>query len=69
LYAQWCEALDGPTDVRTPVIDWIGASVSHVHDAYREAIAPDLERAVRDPRVALPAAIVLIVVGMLMLKR
>jgi hypothetical protein len=68
-YAQWCEALDGPTEVRTPIIDWLGDSLSVAHDQYWEPIAPSFEHAVRDPLIALPAALVLIVVAMLMLKR
>jgi hypothetical protein len=69
LYARWCEVLDGPTEVRTPVIDWIGDRLSQAHDACWQPIAPSLEHSARDPHVALPVAMALIVVAMVMLKR
>jgi hypothetical protein len=68
-YAQWCEIMGTTTNVQTPIIDWIGSGLQKAHDLVGEHVGPTFQHTVRDPTVALPVALVLIVVAMAMLRR
>ena len=68
-YAQWCEVMGKSTDVRTPLIDSMVSGLQNVRDLLTESVGPTFQRAIRDPTVALPAAAVLLVVAMAMLRR
>jgi hypothetical protein len=68
-YAQWCEVMGKSTDVRTPFIDSIVSGLQNARDLLTESVGPTFQRTIRDPAVALPAAAVLLVVAMAMLRR
>jgi hypothetical protein len=68
-YAQWCEIMGKTTKVQTPIIDWIGSGLEKARDLLGEHVGPTFQSTVRDPSVALPVALVLIVVAMTMLRR
>jgi hypothetical protein len=68
-YAQWCEVMGTSTDVRTPFIDSMVSGLQNARDLLTESVGPTFQRTIRDPTVALPAAAVLLVVAMAMLRR
>jgi hypothetical protein len=68
-YAQWCDVMGRSTEVKTPIINWIGRGLGDVHDQLADRIGPTFHSSVRDPKVALPVAGFLILAAMMMLKR
>jgi hypothetical protein len=68
-YVQWCEVMGSSTEIHTPIIDSMYKCFEDARDGYRESIGPELHRALGDASIALPVALVFIVLAMAMLKR
>jgi hypothetical protein len=68
-YGQWCEVMGSSAEVQTPIIDSIGEGIQTARASLAEDLGPAWYAATHDPYVALPAATILIVVAMALLKR
>jgi hypothetical protein len=67
-YAGWCDILDRPVVVRTPVLDSIGEHYQNARDDIRNAVSPYFQRVPWNPRIVLAAATVIMGLAMVMLR-
>ena len=67
--ANWKEYMGVSADVRTPVLDGIQDRMHDLSDTFWIEITPWFRRLPWDPKMVLPAASVVMVVAMLMLRR
>jgi hypothetical protein len=68
-YGQWCSITGRSTRVSTPIIDTISSAFHDTKDALEDLLAPSFTRVFREPGVAIPIALVLIVCGATLLRR
>jgi hypothetical protein len=67
-YGQWGEVLGTPTAVQTPTLDAIGEQVAEIREDVRYHILTRFHRVPWDPRVVLPVAVVVMLLGIVMLR-
>jgi hypothetical protein len=68
-YAQWCEVMGTSTEIHTPITDSMFKCFEDARVSFGESIGPGLHRSLGDASIALPVALVFIVLAMAMLKR
>jgi hypothetical protein len=68
-YGQWCSITGSSTRVSTPVMDTVANAFHETKSALEDLFSPSFTRVFREPAVALPVALVLIVCGMMLLRR
>jgi hypothetical protein len=68
-YGQWCEVIGKSVEVSTPITDTFVKGLGNVHEWLGEEIAPSFHRLFREPKLALPVSVMLIVIGIAMLRR
>jgi len=68
-YGQWCEVLDRPIEVHTPMMDTIVTVLTCGNEWYDDRVGPSVHRALREPKIALPTATIMIVLAIVVLKR
>jgi len=66
---QWCEVMGKNTEVRTPVLDSVNDGVQSTHQSVGTWMSEQFQRVPWDPGLVLPIAAVVMVLGILMLKR
>jgi hypothetical protein len=68
-YGQWCSITGRSTRVSTPIIDTVSSVFHDTRDAFEDLLSPSVTRVFREPGMAIPVALVLIVCGMMLLRR
>jgi hypothetical protein len=68
-YGQWCSITGRSTRVSTPIIDTVSSVFRDTKDTFEDLLSPSFTRVFREPGVAIPIALVLIVCGMMLLRR
>jgi hypothetical protein len=68
-YGQWCSITGSSTRVSTPVMDMVLNAFLETKYVLEDLLSPSFKRVFREPRVAIPVALVLIVCGMMLLRR
>ena len=68
-YGQWRSITGRSTRVSTPIIDTVSSVFHDTSYAFENLLSPSVARVFREPGMAIPVALVLIVCGMLLLKR
>jgi hypothetical protein len=68
-YGQWCSITGSSVRVSTPVMDAFSNAFHETKGALEDLLAPSVSRAFTEPAVAIPVALVLIVCGMMLLRR
>jgi len=66
---QWCEVMGKNTEVRTPVLDSVNDHIQATHESIGMWVSEQFQRVPWDPGFVLPIAVVVVVLGILMLKR
>jgi len=67
--SQWCEVMGKNNQVRTPVLDSVNDRVQSTHETVGMWMSEQFQRVPWDPGLVLPIAGVVMVLGILMLKR
>jgi hypothetical protein len=68
-HSQWCEVIGYPREAHTPIVDTLHRHLGSTQESIRESIAIHLGDFQWDPKIVLPVGGLLIVLGMMMLKR
>jgi hypothetical protein len=68
-YSGWCNVLDRPITVRTPILDAIGEGIQTAQQEITNTITPHFNRVPWNPQVVLAAAVVVMTLAMVMLRR
>jgi hypothetical protein len=68
-YGQWRSITGRSTRVSTPIIDTVSSVFHDTRDAFEDLLSPSVTRVFREPGMAIPVALVLIVCGMMLLRR
>ena len=68
-YGQWCSIMGRTTRVSTPVMDMVSNAFYETKDVVEEHFSPSFARVFSEPGMAIPVALVLIVCGMVLLRR
>jgi hypothetical protein len=68
-YAQWCQVLGNNAEARTPVLDSLHDGLESAKGSFCDAISPYFQRLPWSPKLVLSVGVILMILGMLMLKR
>lgn len=66
---QWYEVMGTNTEVRTPVLDSVNDGLQSTQQSFSSWMSDQFRRVPWDPAIVLPIAAVVMVVGILMLKK
>jgi hypothetical protein len=68
-YGQWCSITGRSTRVSTPIMDTVSNAFHETSSVVEDVFSPSFARVFREPGVAIPVALVLIGIGMMLMKR
>jgi hypothetical protein len=68
-YGQWCSITGRSNRVSTPILDTVSNAFHETRSVVEDVFSPSFARLFREPGVAIPVALVLIGIGMMLLKR
>jgi hypothetical protein len=68
-YGQWCSITGRSNRVSTPIMDTVSNAFHETRSVVDDVFSPSFARVFREPGVAIPVALVLIVIGMTLMRR